>query len=272
MHKITPWRPVPTRTLIAAGRRQWFSAWSPVQSSWPPVRQVLALFRKSRDLGVHIFRMQRHHILGVFGLHKALRKFERGCDVSLREPYRQFANFLGAGLHAGRLIFSRCHGMGCINVICACGLLAFRAPWTSYCGSPMRALSAEVSHRDDDRSRHATGLSSRSAFGGTRVRRRLGCGAKTQGKFCGPIRRAGRFSELSRRACLRRSASIPTIPRRHRSNACQEHCRAQRRRGWSACTGAVLVCLCSRVMLADNSAAILIIHLDGACWRQPRLA
>jgi hypothetical protein len=83
--------------------------------------------------------------------------------MSHRLPSRRPELYLG-GLRAVRTS----HGVGRIKVICACGLLPFRAPWTSYYGGPMRALSAEVSHRDDDRSRHAAGLSSRSAFGGTR--------------------------------------------------------------------------------------------------------
>ena len=72
-----------------------------------PFAKFLALLRKSRDLGVHVVRVQRRHILGILGLQKPLREFERGRDVSLREPDRQFANFLSAGLHAGRLVF-RC--------------------------------------------------------------------------------------------------------------------------------------------------------------------
>jgi hypothetical protein len=62
--------------------------------------RFLALFRKSRDLGVYVIRMQRHHVPGIFCLQGTLRKFERRRDLSLRQPHRLFANFLGAGWSA----------------------------------------------------------------------------------------------------------------------------------------------------------------------------
>src|SRR5262245_9165611 len=163
------------------------------------------------------------------------------------------------------------HGVGCINVICACDLLAFRAPWTPHFGGPMRALSAEVSAamtteadmqlaylRDPRLAAHA--LSPTPAWLWREDAKQILWANPAGGSIFGAaspgVLAAMRFEpDHSAAAQVRRLSG--TLPRAEAS-------RLERLHGFGAHTGAVLVCLCSRVTLADHSAAILVISTERA--------
>jgi PAS domain S-box-containing protein len=160
---------------------------------------------------------------------------------------------------------------GCINVICACNRLAFRAPWTLHFGGPMRALSADVSAamttevdmqlaylRDPRLAAHA--LSPTPAWLWREDAKQIlwanPAGKSIFGAASPGMLAAMRFeSDHSAAAQVRRLSG--TLPRAEAS-------RLERLRGFGAHTAAVLVCLCSRVTLADNSAAILVISTERA--------
>jgi hypothetical protein len=70
--------------------------------------RFLALFRKSRDLGVYVIRMQRHHVPGIFCLQESAQiRTTTGCFAPptpspVRQfPWRRMERLRGFGAHTG---------------------------------------------------------------------------------------------------------------------------------------------------------------------------
>jgi len=77
LHKcVTRSRSAPTGSAQNSHGTAVFNAGYLAQSFWQHVYSVPGLLGERSDLGIHIFRVQRHHIRRLFGLQQLLHKFE----------------------------------------------------------------------------------------------------------------------------------------------------------------------------------------------------